>query len=578
MTLASRLGAGSVAGWSGAERDLAARAGDRGPGSVRAVTAARDRIRAGEDPLGDAFCALRSPAGRRVLGQTFTPPPVIESMIAWAAGTGIRPARVVDPGSGSARMLLAAGRCWPQAALVGVEIDPAAAIIGRASLAAAGFAGRSTVLLGDYCCARLPHAEGPTLFLGNPPYVRHHQIAAPGKDWLRRAAREQGLSASGLAGLHAHFFLATARHAALGDLGVLITAAEWLDVNYGRLVRELLLGALGGEAVHLIEPATAVFTDAAATSVIACFRPGTTPEAIRMRRVAGPAELGALAGGTPVAVPVLRATSRWGPLLRAAEPDAAKPDAAGPEAAGLGSARPGRPGRLREGHVELGELCRVHRGQVTGANAVWVTAGPHPLVPARFLVPAVTRARELIAAGLVLAPGVPLRQVISLPADLDDLAGGERAGVARFLRHATAAGAADSYVARHRTPWWRVRLGVPPPIMASYMGRRPPVFVRNQAGASYLNIAHGLYPREPLDPGVLDALAAFLSRSVSPEQGRVYAGGLIKFEPREMERLLVPGPALLAAQPAVLAAGPARLSAGAGQQPHRRSSGTLTGR
>ena len=552
ITLASRLGAACVAGWSGAERDLAARAGNRGPGSSRAVTVARDRIRAGEDPLGDAFCVLRSPAGRRVLGQTFTPPPVIESMIAWAAGTGIQPARVVDPGSGSARMLLAAGRRWPQAALVGVEIDPAAAIIGRASLAAAGFAGRSAVLLGDYCCARLPPAEGPTLFLGNPPYVRHHQIAAPGKDWLRRAAREQGLAASGLAGLHAHFFLATARHAAPGDLGVLITAAEWLDVNYGRLVRELLLGALGGQAVHLIEPATAVFADAVATSVIACFRPGTTPEAIRMRRVAGPAELGALSGGTPVAVPLLRATSRWGPLLRAARPGAARPGAARPGTARSGSAGPRRPGRPREGHVELGELCRVHRGQVTGANAVWVTAGPHQLVPARFCVSAVTRARELIAAGPVLAPGAPLRQVISLPADLDDLPGAERARVARFLRHATAAGAADSYVARHRTPWWRVRLGVPPPIMASYMGRRPPVFVRNQAGASYLNIAHGLYPREPLEPGVLDALAAFLSRSVSPEQGRVYAGGLIKFEPREMERLLVPGPALLAAGPALL--------------------------
>jgi adenine-specific DNA-methyltransferase len=555
--VASQLGAACVAGWSPAEEDLASRAAahagratGRQPGQTHTLAAIRDRIRAGQDPLGEAFCALRDPAGRRVLGQTFTPPPIIESMIAWAAGTGIRPARIVDPGSGSARMLLAAGRRWPQALLVGVEIDPVAAIIGRASLAAAGLAGRSAVLLGDYCCARLPHTEGPTLFLGNPPYVRHHQIAAPGKDWLRRAAREQGLSASGLAGLHAHFFLATARHAVPGDLGVLITAAEWLDVNYGRLVRELLLGALGGQAVHLIEPATAVFADAAATSVIACFRPGTTPEAIRMRRVAGPAELGALAGGTPIAVPVLRASPRWGPLLRAARPEAATPGAARP-----GSAGPRRPGRLREGHIELGELCRVHRGQVTGANAVWVTAGPHPLVPARFLIPAVTRARELIAAGPVLATGVPLRQVISLPADLDDLTGGERAGVARFLRHATAAGAADSYVARHRTPWWRVRLGVPPPIMASYMGRRPPVFVRNQAGASYLNIAHGLYPREPLDPGVLDALAAFLSRSVSPEQGRVYAGGLIKFEPREMERLLVPGPALLAAEPALLPAG-----------------------
>ncbi len=221
---------------------------------------------------------------------------------------------------------------------------------------------------------------------------------------------------------------------------------------------------------------------------------------------------------------------------------------------GTALARPGllrpasrHPGRLPEGHVELGELCRVHRGQVTGANAVWVTAGAHPLIPARFLVPAVTRARELIAAGLVLPPDARLRQVISLPADLGGLPGREQAAVARFLRHAMAAGAADSYVARHRTPWWRVRLGAPPPILASYMGRRAPVFVRNQAAASYLNIAHGLYPRDPLAPGVLDALAAFLSGSVTTGQGRVYAGGLVKFEPREMERLPVPGPAHLAA-------------------------------
>ena len=348
VELASQLGAASVAGWSAAERDLVARAAGCAPGSVRAA-AARDRIRAGGDPLGDAFCALRGPSGRRALGQTFTPPPVIESMIDWAAGTGIRPARVVDPGSGSARMLLAAGRRWPQASLVGVEIDPLAAIVGRASLAAAGLASRSSVLLGDYRDASFPPAGGPTLFLGNPPYVRHHQIAATGKEWLRRAAREQGVPASGLSGLHAHFFLATAGHAVPGDLGVLITAAEWLDVNYGRLVRELLLGALGGQAVHLVEPAVPVFADAAATSVITCFRPGTVPEAIAMRRVSGPADLGALAGGTPVPTAVLRAASRWGPLLRPAAPGA---QAAGPQPAGPQPAGPQPAGR--EDHQPAG--------------------------------------------------------------------------------------------------------------------------------------------------------------------------------------------------------------------------------
>jgi len=581
VALADRLGAATVAGWSDAERQLVAqaRAAERaGPAEWAEpeldAGAARDEIRRGGDPLGEAFCALRGPARRRPLGQTFTPPVIIESMISWAASAGSRPARVVDPGAGSARFLIAAGRRWPAADLVGVEIDPLAAIVGRASLAAAGLAARSRIILGDYRAVTLPPCAGPTLFLGNPPYVRHHQITPDWKRWLHRTAAGYGLPASGLAGLHAHFFLATARHAQPGDLGALITAAEWLDVNYGRLVREMLLGPLGGESVHMVEPAVPVFADATATSAITCFRPGQAAGAIRLARVASPTDLGALAGGGPVPAGLLRDAPRWGPLFRGTagksgpgrEPASAggplkacvsavsgrhatpgaPPGTGGPPGPGAsaGSCRPARSG-LPAGYVELGELCRVHRGQVTGANAVWVTAGLHALIPARFQFAAVTRARELFAAGAVLPAGAALRRVIDLPADLAELTAAEQDTVACFLRAAVAAGAADGYVARHRTPWWRVRLAEPPPILASYMARRPPVFVRNLAGARFVNIAHGLYPREPLPPPVLDALASYLRQSVTTGQGRVYAGGLVKFEPREMERLPVPAPGLL---------------------------------
>jgi hypothetical protein len=78
------------------------------------------------------------------------------------------------------------------------------------------------------------------------------------------------------------------------------------------------------------------------------------------------------------------------------------------------------------------------------------------------------------------------------------------------------------------------------------MARRPPAFVRNLAGARHLNIAHGLYPRGDLPAAALDALVAYLNRATPLHQGRTYAGGLTKFEPKEMERLLVPTPELLA--------------------------------
>jgi adenine-specific DNA-methyltransferase len=183
------------------------------------------------------------------------------------------PARVVDPGTGSARFLVAAGRAWPGAELHGVETDPLAALAGRATLAAAGLAGRARITLADYRALRLPPAAGPTLFLGNPPYVRHHQISRHWKEWLRATAARLGVPASGLAGLHAHFFLATAVHARPGDLGVLVTSAEWLDTRYGELARALLLGPLGGEAVSVVAPAAAVFPGTAVT----CFCPGTRP-------------------------------------------------------------------------------------------------------------------------------------------------------------------------------------------------------------------------------------------------------------------------------------------------------------
>jgi hypothetical protein len=592
---AVRLGATRVAGWSDAEQRLAEAAAYPGEGEISQV---KSQILNGKDPLGEAFCRLRGPAQRRPSGQTFTPAPVVQGMVGWAVRT-LEPARVVDPGTGSARFLAAAGRRWPEATLLGVETDPLAAMIGRATLAAAGMAGRAGITLGDYRSLRLAPAGGPTLFLGNPPYVRHHQIPAGWKLWLRSAAASQGLAASGLAGLHVHFFLATALYAVPGDAGVLVTAAEWLDVNYGSLVRSLLLGPLGGQSVDLLDPAVPAFTDAAATTAITCFRPGSRPASLRLRRVARLADLGELAGGTAVPVPVLRAASRWTSLVDQATaetgsaPGAAGPartvgaagpateavgaagpasgavGAAGPASGAVGAAGPvrtagvtgtvgaagskagaagtGGRARLPAGQVELGELCRVHRGQVTGANKVWVTTGNPAGLPGRFLFPAVTRASELFRAEGTLATAARLRSVIDLPADLGELAPAELALVTRFLAEAEAAGAAASYIACHRKPWWRVRLRAPAPILATYMARRPPAFVRNVAGARHVNIAHGLYPREPLPPAALDGLAAYLRRSVTPGQGRTYAGGLTKFEPGEMERLPVPTPALLPA-------------------------------
>jgi hypothetical protein len=266
--------AGAEKALSPAERALAARVAPCR--NARLLTAVRKAILTGRDPLGDAFARINPPEVRRPLGATYTPEKISAAMIEWAAEQA-EPARVVDPGAGSGRFLIASAQRFPKAQLVGIEIDPVAAIMLRANLAVLGLSGRARVLVEDYRSAPLPPIRGRTLFIGNPPYVRHHDIDERSKAWFALAAGLQGVRASKLAGLHVHFYVRTLALARDRDFGTFITSAEWLDVNYGSALRQLLAGRLGGTALHVLDAKAMPFADAAATGAIACFQSAAAP-------------------------------------------------------------------------------------------------------------------------------------------------------------------------------------------------------------------------------------------------------------------------------------------------------------
>ncbi len=499
-------------GWSASERRLV-RDLPQAPKST--LAALREEIAEGGDPLGEAFCRLRSPVTRRAHGATYTAMDIVGAMVSWSAREHGQPARIIDPGAGSGRFLATAADYFPLSQLIAVETDPVAALMLRATAEAKGFGGRLTLKLTDYRRIRLPRIEGTTLFIGNPPYVRHHDIEEQWKDWYARAGARWGIKASKLAGLHLHFFFKTMTLAREGDYGTFITAAEWLDVNYGRALRQLLADGLGGTALHVLDPAVAAFPDAATTAAITCFRVGQRPKNFRVRAVETRSALNDLTKGRKVLWTEVEKAPRWSIIVRPSE----KPPA---------------------GYIELGELFRVHRGQVTGANSVWI-AGDHAKgLPVKYLLPTVTRARELLAVGDVLADAGVLRRVIDLPADLDELSRDVRPAVERFLSWAKAQQADSGYIAQNRRSWWSVGLREPAPIVCTYMARRPPAFVRNMCNARLLNIAHGLYPRDPLTEDSSTALIAWLKTNVRLDAGRAYAGGLTKFEPKEVERIAIP--------------------------------------
>lgn len=458
------------------------------------------------DLVGEDYIKANSAAARRATGSTYTPMWLVDEMVTYAA-ENIDPDVVVDCGCGSGRFAIACAERFSHARIIAVDISREACEMTRRNIEISGFSSRVTVVESDFLDFELGGNRGRILWIGNPPYVRHHDISVSTKSKFKNLANKLGINASLLSGLHVYFL---ARIAALwrqGDFGVLVTSAEWLDVNYGSFMRRLLLERLNLCSIEVFPKEEQVFEDAMTTAVVFGFG--------RERNEASFSSHGAARRSVPKAE--LRQSSKWSLLVDHL------------------------PGSSSDDLVPLGSLARVHRGVVTGNNGFWV----RPLaavrdIPSELWVPVVSHAKEIM--GDCVAQNAPekLDCLITLPKDFSGLSPDSRRAAEHIVEKAEERGVDKGYVASHRSPWWAVRPSRPPEIMMTYMARRAPVFVENRMGLSMLNVVHGVYLDAEVPREIVPALVAFLNENVSSNEGRTYCGGLTKFEPREAEAILVP--------------------------------------
>lgn len=505
------LGAAEVGGpLAPAERRLVRRASRAARTPARRLRELRAAIAGGSDPLGDLLVALRPAEERKSLGAFFTPPEIVRPMVRWLAAES--PDRVVDAGCGSGRFAAETWRQIPAAAILAIDIDPVCTLLTRGHLAAMGTQ-RARVLHGDFVRSDLEPAGGRTAFVGNPPYVRHHQLTPEQKRHAQRMAEALGIRLSQLAGLHAHFYVATARHARPGDVGCYVVSAEWLDVNYGDVIRRILTERLPLEGIEIIDPRALPFPDVMTTACVTYFRAGEFTPQVSVYTSVKPTP------ARTVPADALRQASRWGSLLRNG---------------------PGPSGHPR---ARLGDFFRVSRGVVTGANAYFVmsqeTARSRGLDA--YTRPVLTAAEEVLSSEGVVEFDAS-RDVLLDPPPGIDLAAPEHSSLRAYVQEGERRGICDRYVCRHRRPWWRIGHGEPPPIVATYMARQPPRFALNPDRLALVNVLHGLYPRIPPSEGDLGRVVGYLNahRQEFVGLGRTYQGGLEKFEPGEMESLPVP--------------------------------------
>lgn len=205
----------------------------------------------------------------------------------------------------------------------------------------------------------------------------------------------------------------------------------------------------------------------------------------------------------------------------------------------------GRTARVREGWVPLQSLAKFRRGIATGANGFFL------LSETRLAELGIAKDRSLKCVGRA----GDVDGLIFSEADFDAVARG--GGKVRLLnlkdplsareQHYVRAGEAEGllsrYILAHRTPWYSMEQRDIAPLWAAVFGRGDLKFVVNESGARSLTNFHCIYPTG-LSPIQVRALALCLNspsvRRESKLEGRVYGGGLNKFEPNDLKQIMVP--------------------------------------
>lgn len=378
------------------------------------------------------------------------------------------------------------------------------------------------------------------MIVANPPYVRHHHIAADVKQRLKNDIKNySGISISGLAGLYCYFMILSTRWLCHDGLSCWLVPCEFMEVNYGSAVKQFLLTNVRLVRIHRFVASDLQFADALVSSCVVVFRNAKpSPEDSVVFSEGG--MVSAPDRQWTVTTSTLTADEKWTCRFGGSENTISN--------------------RNSESLVRLGDFFTVKRGIATGDNRFFVidcdTAVKYS-IPKQFLVPILPSPRFFKSDSVRnCSDGLPdtSRRLYLFTCSLDEQTLKTRfPSVWKYVQQGLGRKVNEGYICSRRTPWYSCERREPAPFVMPYMGRGEASkqmfrFIMNETEAVTTNVYLLLYPKKNYAKSMASRdvrekvwkVLNSISKSRLMDYGRVYGGGLYKMEPKELMNMPVP--------------------------------------
>jgi adenine-specific DNA-methyltransferase len=455
-----------------------------------------------------ATCAIIRRAGgntavlvgkRKALGAYYTPVDLAQYLARWAI---VSPKAVIlEPSVGRGALVGALvdrldGTMGGM--VVGCEIDKEAFLAAKTT-----FEGRPVILLNaDFLELTSAAITSVDAVVANPPFTRNHQLSARVRQQLKTQSEFSDII-SGAPGLWVYFLLSSLSFLRLGGRVAFVAPAAVAFADYATPLLRVLRDRFQTVTVVSINERVAwegTTQERASLVLAAGFGLGPAPEIQQLA-------LSLSTGETSV----FAAPKRWAMTASASV---------------------------------LGELARIEIGVVTGANAWFVLDQARAAasdLPQTALVPILSRARQVRGLEITKAEVRGMAEAGERTLLFRPEASGPKGGPIRtYLAKILKAKRRRVLWFSKRNPWWKVQLGRSCDAILTYMNNTGPRIALTEQGLRCTNTLHRLHfiNRDPAHARSVSASMLTTFTQVEAERiGRVYGGGVLKFELKDARKL-----------------------------------------